>query len=93
MCNKLEPQYICMACKTVIGPVWDDYDNQCKCEDPYSIEVWRVVSIDSYLEGLREWAVSRKVAETGERPDKNIHKKTLINTWDQIIRKIEEGVG
>lgn len=35
------PQYICMTCKTVIGPVWDDYENQCSCGE-YEYEVWRV---------------------------------------------------
>lgn len=37
----IPPQYICMTCKTVIGPVWDDGENQCEC-DVYKFEVWRV---------------------------------------------------
>ena len=86
MSEILEPQWICMACKTIIGPIWDDYDNQCKCKDPYEFEVWRVVSFDNLL----AWAKSRKAAETAERPDVNIHKKTLVQTWDQIIRKLEK---
>lgn len=90
MSDKLEPQYICMTCKTVIGPIWDDYENQCKCKDPYEFEVWRVAPINELLDDLKDWAVSRKEAETGERPDVNIYKKTLINTWDQIIRKLED---
>ena len=90
MCDKLEPQYICMTCKTVIGPIWDDYDNQCKCKDVYEFEVWRVAPIDPLIDELKAWAISRKEAETRERPDVNIYKKTLITTWDQIIRKLEE---
>ncbi len=42
--NKLLPQYICMTCKTVIGPIWDDDKNQCDC-GAYEFEVWRVTSI------------------------------------------------
>lgn len=34
----LPPQYICLTCKTVIGPVWDDEENQCSC-DVYEFEV------------------------------------------------------
>ena len=40
----MEPQFICLTCKTVIGPTWDDYDNQCNCKDIYDIEVYRVIS-------------------------------------------------
>ena len=43
----MEPQFICMTCKTVIGPIWDDYDNQCNCKDQYDIEVWRVTPVDA----------------------------------------------
>ncbi len=42
--DKLLPQYICMTCKTVIGPIWDDDKNQCDC-GAYEFEVWRVASI------------------------------------------------
>ena len=89
--DKLKPQYICMTCKTVIGPIWDDYDNQCNC-GPYEFEVWRVFSVDQSdtIDSLLTWAISRKEAETKCRPDVNIYKKTLINTWNQIIRKLEE---
>jgi len=79
-----------MTCKTVIGPIWDDYDNQCKCGPDF--EVWRVFSVDQNdtIDRLLTWAISRKESETKYRPDVNIYKKTLINTWDQIIRKLNE---
>lgn len=37
---------------------------------------------------LIDWAKDRKAAETKHRPDMNIYKKTLIQTWDQVIRKL-----
>lgn len=38
---------------------------------------------------LLQWANERKRAETDLRPDKNIHKRTLIETWNQIIHKLK----
>lgn len=34
------------------------------------------------------WAIERKRAETENRPDDNIYKRTLVQTWDQIIRHL-----
>ena len=41
--EKVPPQFICLTCKTVIGEVWDDHENQCKCKGDYSYEVCRMV--------------------------------------------------
>lgn len=38
---------------------------------------------------LLQWCNERKKAETENRPDENIHKRTLIETWDQIIKKLK----
>ncbi len=38
---------------------------------------------------LLQWANERKKEETKDRPDENIHKRTLIETWDQIIHKLK----
>ena len=84
----LEPQYICMTCKTVIGPIWDDEENQCNCTGAYDFEVWRVCST-SEVENTLDWAKQRMAAETAERPDVNIYKRTLICTWSQIIRHVQ----
>ena len=35
---------------------------------------------------LLEWAVSRWRAEVENRPMVNIHRRTLDNTWRQVIR-------
>ena len=43
----------------------------------------------SQLGALHDWAVQRKHAETAHRPDENIHKRTLVDTWDQVIRHLE----
>lgn len=87
--EKLTPQFICMACKIVIGPIWDDDDDKCICADPYDHEVWRVVS-DTCFKDLLEWAKKKKATETKHRPNTNIHKRMLIETWDQIIRKVNQ---
>lgn len=42
----IPPQWICMTCKTVIGPVVDDDEHKCKCEDPYLIDLWLVTAIE-----------------------------------------------
>jgi len=39
---------------------------------------------------LIEWAQGRKDNETLHRPDVNIYKRTLVETWDQVIRKLRE---
>lgn len=41
----LVPQWICMTCKTVIGPIVDDGENRCNCKDDYLIELWRVAPV------------------------------------------------
>ena len=38
----IAPQFICLTCNTVIGPVWDDDDHKCRC-DIYEYEVIRLV--------------------------------------------------
>ena len=43
----------------------------------------------SQLRALHDWAVERKRAETEHRPDENIHKRTLVGTWDQVILHLE----
>lgn len=37
---------------------------------------------------LLEWAVSRWVAEVSNRPLINIHRRSLDDTWRQLIRKL-----
>ncbi len=57
MNETLKPQFICMTCKTVIGPIWDDFKNRCKCKDVYDYEVWRVEQsyiINKIKEPLKE---------------------------------------
>jgi len=44
------------------------------------------------LDGLLFWAQECKKAETLHRPDENIHKRTLVNTWNQFIRQIEKRI-
>ena len=44
------------------------------------------------LQELLSWSVIRMEAETANRPDNNIHKPALIQTWCQIIRKLEEEI-
>jgi len=39
-------------------------------------------------EQVVEWAKSRWDAEVKNRPDINIHKRTLNNTWEQVIREV-----
>ena len=43
----------------------------------------------SQLQALRDWAAERKRAETEHRPGVNIHKRTLMDTWDQVIRHLD----
>lgn len=40
------------------------------------------------LAELLAWAKQRKAEECDNRPDQNIYKKTLVNTWDQVIAKL-----
>lgn len=35
--------------------------------------------------GFIDWAIERKHSEVDNRPDINIHKKTLTTTWNQVI--------
>lgn len=42
------------------------------------------------LTELLQWTTGRLQLETATRPDTNIHKKTLVETWCQVIRKLEE---
>ncbi len=43
--KEMKPVYICLTCKKVIGPIWDDDKNQCGC-GPYDYEVVRVAPVD-----------------------------------------------
>jgi hypothetical protein len=43
----LSPQWICVTCKTVIGPIVDDDANRCKCNDVYLMELWLVAPLNS----------------------------------------------
>jgi Fe-S-cluster containining protein len=43
----------------------------------------------SQLQALHDWAVERKKAETEHRPVVNIHRRTLVATWDQIIQRLD----
>lgn len=57
----MQPQYICFNCKTVIGPIYDDFNNCCKCDD-YEADVWRMIpatdaeiaEIESYYDTLSD---------------------------------------
>jgi hypothetical protein len=40
------------------------------------------------IEHLVRWAQSRWDAEVKDRPFENIHRKTLDETWKQVIREI-----
>ncbi|MCK4883556.1 MAG: hypothetical protein KAS30_01670 [Candidatus Diapherotrites archaeon] len=58
--NFKEPIYICLTCKKVIGPIWDDYDNDCGCGDDY--EIYRVAPVDeaNFIfnhKELKDWAI------------------------------------
>jgi hypothetical protein len=44
------------------------------------------------LERLLLWAEYRKLVETGSRPDANIYKRTLIETWNQVIDKLKKEI-
>jgi len=42
------------------------------------------------LEHLISWAEIRKYEETNDRPDVNIYKRVLLQTWNQVIIKLSE---
>ena len=42
------------------------------------------------IEHLKEWAKARKHHETYHRLDVNMHKKHIITTWNQVIKKLDE---
>ena len=42
------------------------------------------------LDELILWVHSRIDAEVTHRPDVNIHKRTLSETWHQVLRKLED---
>jgi hypothetical protein len=39
-------------------------------------------------DGLLEWAIERWVSEVSLRPLINIHRRSLDDTWRQVIRKL-----
>ena len=43
----------------------------------------------TYLNEVLDWAHERKVAEVDARPDVNIYKQVLTDTWNQVIRHLE----
>lgn len=69
------PQWICMTCKTVIGPIVDDEKHKCKCKDVYLFEHWRVAAFDPealqrihrLLEGLQIEASKLSAADDKAR--------------------------
>jgi hypothetical protein len=48
----------------------------------------RQAAQEEMRERLLEWVDSRIEAEVAHRPDENIYKKTLAQTWDQVRRKL-----
>ena len=44
--------------------------------------------LDNQREELLSWAVSRWQDEVSARPLKNIHRRTLDDTWRQVVRKL-----
>lgn len=44
------------------------------------------------LAGILMWARGRREAETANRPDENVNKRTLEVTWDQVIGKLEDAI-
>jgi hypothetical protein len=42
----LSPQWICLACKTVVGPVVDDDKHRCNCKDGYLVDLWLVAPVE-----------------------------------------------
>lgn len=49
----------------------------------------RIARLQATIRDALSWATDRKEAETAHRPDANIHKRTLCQTWDQVIRYLE----
>lgn len=45
MGETIPPQWICMTCKTVVGPIVDDDEHRCKCDDVYLIDLWLVAPV------------------------------------------------
>lgn len=43
--------------------------------------------------GLLEWAVDRWHAEVANRPLQNVHRRSLDDTWRQVIRKLGGDAG
>lgn len=49
----------------------------------------KVIIDAEQLKRILDWAKHRLEAECANRPDCNIHKRTLTETWHQVIRKLE----
>ena len=43
---------------------------------------------DNELLSLLRWAEQRRDAETKNRPDKNIYKRSILTVWNQIIIRL-----
>jgi CRISPR/Cas system-associated protein Cas10 (large subunit of type III CRISPR-Cas system) len=71
-------------------PVLLEGDELChSCRELMQREFERVVSDCHFDEGkteLLEWAVSRWKDEVEHRPLTNIHRRSLDDTWRQVIR-------
>ncbi len=44
---------------------------------------------DKDLNVMLKWALWRKQCEVDNRPDVNIHKDAIEQTWNQVIQQIE----
>ena len=63
-----------------------------RCADKWrSNKIQEMVTEGKYelAKELLAWAEGRKSVETDLRPDVNVYKRTLVETWDQVIRKIK----
>lgn len=56
------------------------------------LNAWCAVE-EGQLEDLISWAEQRYEDEVRDRPDGNVHKPVLHNTWTQVISKLREVAG
>jgi len=49
----IPPQWICMTCKTVVGPVVDDDKHKCNCKDVYLVDLWLVAPVGAVEPGVQ----------------------------------------
>ena len=60
--------------------------------DPLELIYRLIDERDGILISLKEWAETRKDAETKHRPVENIHKRILVETWNQIIKELDRQI-